>query len=126
MTVQLNHLIIPARDRKVSAAFLAEVLGLDPPTVFGPFMEVAMENSVTIDFQDTDGEIRPGHYAFLVSEEEFDQIFARIRERGVAHWADPGQRRPNEINHDDGGRGVYFAGPDDHFLEIITRPYVKD
>jgi len=67
--------------------------------------------------------VLPGHFAFLISEDEFDEIYGRIVERGVAHWADPAASRPGEINHNDGGRGVYFAGPDGHFLEVITRPY---
>ena len=58
-----------------------------------------------------------------MSEDEFDEIFGRIRARGLDYWADPGQRQPGEINHDDGGRGVYFPDPDGHLLEILTRPY---
>jgi len=68
-------------------------------------------------------DIRPQHYAFLVSEDEFDAIYGRIRERGMQHWADPRGSRPGEINHNDGGRGVYFQDPGGHYLEILTRPY---
>jgi catechol 2,3-dioxygenase-like lactoylglutathione lyase family enzyme len=78
---------------------------------------------VTLDFAESDGEITPQHYAFLVSEPEFDQIFGRIQGRDLPYWADPRRRRPGEINHNDGGRGVYFPDPDGHLLEIITRPY---
>ena len=126
MAVELNHTIVNASDKRRSAQFMAEVLGLDPPTVFGPFLEVAVANGVTLDFADFDGEITPGHYAFLLSEAEFDDVFGRIKERQVDHWADPARSRPNEINHNDGGRGVYFVDPDGHFLEILTRPYTKD
>ena len=63
------------------------------------------------------------HYAFLVSEQEFDQIFGRIQARKVKYWADPGQKQEGEINHHFGGRGVYFEDPSGHLLEIITRPY---
>ena len=63
------------------------------------------------------------HYAFLLSEEEFDEVFARIRQRRLDYWADPARERTGEINRNDGGRGVYFDDPDGHFLEIITRPY---
>lgn len=125
MTVQLNHTIVPAKDKHASARFLAEILGLEPPTRFGPFMEVAVDNAITLDFDETDDEIRPGHYAFLVGEEDFDAIFGRIRQRGVPYWADPGQRLQDQINHNDGGRGVYFPDPDGHLLEILTRPYTK-
>ena len=67
--------------------------------------------------------IHPQHYAFLVSEEEFDGIRDRIVERGLTYWGDPGKRMVNEINREDGGRGLYWDDPDGHFLEIITRPY---
>ena len=74
-------------------------------------------------FHECDGEISPQHYAFLVSESEFDQIFDRVRERSLPYWADPAQSQTGEINHNDGGRGFYFEDPNGHFLEVITRPY---
>jgi catechol 2,3-dioxygenase-like lactoylglutathione lyase family enzyme len=123
MAVQLNHTIVSARDSAASASFLADVLGLPPPEPFGPFMVVDTDNAVSLDFMDTDGEITPQHYAFLVGEDEFDEIFGRIQERALPYWADPGRTRPGVINHNDGGRGVYFPDPDGHLLEIITRPY---
>jgi len=123
MTVQLNHTIVHARDSRASAAFLADLLGLPAPTRFGPFQVVEVDNGVSLDYLDTDDEIASQHYAFLIGEAEFDRIFGRIRERGLAFWADPGKTRPGEINHGDGGRGVYFDDPDGHFLEILTRPY---
>jgi catechol 2,3-dioxygenase-like lactoylglutathione lyase family enzyme len=123
MSVQLNHTIIWCHDKRRSATFLTEVLGLPAPKAFGPFLVVELSNSVSLDFYEIDGEIASQHYAFLIGEDDFDQIFGRIRERGLEHWADPGQRRPREINHNDGGRGAYFEDPDGHLLEIITRPY---
>ncbi len=123
MAIQLNHTIVSARDRDASATFLAEVLGLPAPTPFGPFLAVQMDNDVTLDFIEADGDITTQHYAFLIGEPEFDEIFGRIRARDVPHWADPGRTRPGTINHNDGGRGVYFEDPSGHLLEIITRPY---
>lgn len=123
MAVQLNHTIVHASDKEASASFLADVLGLPSPTPFGPFMTVETANGVTLDFLDTDDEITSQHYAFLVSEDEFDQIFGRIQDRELAYWADPRHRLPGQINTNDGGRGVYFDDPDGHNLEIITRPY---
>jgi catechol 2,3-dioxygenase-like lactoylglutathione lyase family enzyme len=123
MAVQLNHTIVSARDKRESATFLAEILGLDPPTEFGPFLVVRIDNDVTLDFVDDPGPIHPQHYAFLVSETDFDDIFGRIRARGLAYWADPFRRQPGEINTHDGGRGVYWDDPSGHNLEIITRPY---
>jgi catechol 2,3-dioxygenase-like lactoylglutathione lyase family enzyme len=123
MSVQLNHTIVWCRDKKQSANFLAQVLGLPPPVRFGPFLVVALGNGVSLDLHETDEAIASQHYAFLLSEEEFDQVFDRLRERRLQYWADPGRHRAGEINHNDGGRGVYFEDPDGHFLEIITRPY---
>ena len=123
MPVQLNHTVVSARDKQVSADFLAEILGLSTPAPFGPFLMVQADNEVTLDFIDSGGEIVSQHYAFLVSDGEFDEIFGRIRERGLSYWADPFHREPGEINTRDGGRGLYFDDPDGHNLEILTRPY---
>jgi catechol 2,3-dioxygenase-like lactoylglutathione lyase family enzyme len=122
MPVRLNHTIVAARDRQTSARFLADVLGLPAPTTYGPFWIVQLANDVSLDFVDDD-DVHPRHYAFLVTEAEFDEIFGRIRARGLDFWADPFQRLPGEINTHDGGRGVYWLDPDGHVLEIITRPY---
>ena len=123
MSVILNHTIVYSRDKGAAARFFTEVLGLPPPAPFGPFLGVQTGNEVTFDFYDAEDEVRPQHYAFLVSEPEFDQIFNRIQARGIAYWADPGQRRKGSINTDDGGRGLYFEDPSGHLLEIITKPY---
>jgi hypothetical protein len=124
MAVQLNHTIVHATDKKVSAEFLAGLLGLEVQPQFGPFLPVVTANEVALDFADAgDRSITPQHYAFIVSEDEFDAIFARIKEAGLTYYADPFRKRPGEINHNDGGRGVYWADPDDHSMEIITRPY---
>lgn len=123
MTIQLNHTIVWSRDKQASAAFLADILGRPQPARFGPFLVVELDNGVSLDFLDTDGEIKGQHYAFLIGEAEFDEVYGRIRARGIAHWADPGRSRADQINRNDGGRGVYFEHPDGHLLEIITRPY---
>jgi hypothetical protein len=122
--VELNHTIVAAQDAEASASWLAELFGVDPPERFGHFWQVTTANGVGLDFASVgDGEVSPQHYAFLISEDEFDAIYGRVIERGLDHWADPTQRQPGEINHHDGGRGVYFLSNDGHFLEIITRPY---
>ncbi|MER5912510.1 VOC family protein [Streptomyces sp. NPDC001982] len=123
MTVQLNHTIVTAHDKHASAEFLAGILGLEPSPDFGPFVPVEIPNGVTLDYMDTAGRVTPQHYAFLVSETDFDAIFARVREAGLMFWADPTHHRAGEINRNDGGRGVYFDDPDGHNLEILTRPY---
>ena len=123
MAVRLNHTIVSVRDKGESAEFLAEILGLAGPTPFGRFLVVQVDNDVSLDFADDDGPVHPQHYAFLVGEPDFDQIFERIQARGLPYWADPGQRRPGETNTNDGGRGLYWEDPSGHLLEIITRPY---
>jgi catechol 2,3-dioxygenase-like lactoylglutathione lyase family enzyme len=122
MAINFNHTIVWARDNEASARFLAQILGLPAPKRLGPFMVVMTDNGANIDFMNADGEIAPQHYAFLVSESEFDEIFGRVRERSLPYWADPAQTEGGEINHHDGGRGFYFEDPNGHFLEVI-RPY---
>ncbi|MFJ5847956.1 VOC family protein [Streptomyces sp. NPDC092903] len=124
MSVELNHTIVHARDNRESAEFLAGILGLETGREWGPFIPLSTANGVTLDFATIPAEsITPQHYAFLVSEAEFDTAYARIRELGAPYFADPHGRQPGEINHNDGGRGVYFTDPSGHGMEIITRPY---
>jgi extradiol dioxygenase family protein len=123
MAIELNHTIVHARDAAASAQFMSDILGLAPPRRFGPFLVVDAANRVSLDFLSTDEPIIIEHYAFLVSEAEFDVIFARIQARGIDYWADPRLSRKGEINRNDGGRGLYFKDPSGHYLEIITRPY---
>jgi catechol 2,3-dioxygenase-like lactoylglutathione lyase family enzyme len=122
--IELNHTIVAARDAEASAAWFADMFGVAAPEHFGPFWQVTTANGVNLDFGDAGRDrLTPQHYAFLVGEADFDEIFGRVLERGLDHWADPHQHHPGEINHHDGGRGVYFLSNDGHFLEIITRPY---
>ena len=121
MTVELNHTIVRCSDKQKSSTSLAEVFGLPAPSSFGPFAVVELANGVSLDF--LEDEVHPQHYAFLVSEGEFDEIFQRLSDRGTPYWADPGRTRPQQTNTNDGGRGVYWEDPDGHVLEILTVPY---
>jgi extradiol dioxygenase family protein len=125
MPISFNHTIVASRDKHEAAEFLTELFGLPAPKQFGPFMVVALEHGASLDYADAaeGDEIRRQHYAFLVSEEEFDAIYAKIASRGLPHWADPRAQRAGEINHRDGGRGVYFMDPSGHAMEILTRSY---
>lgn len=123
MSVELNHTIVLARDKHASAKWLADLLGLEVHPQFGPFIPVQVSNGVTLDYAETTEEIAGQHYAFRVSEAEFDQIFARLRQADVTRYADPGHRSSEEINTRDGGRGTYFTDPNGHNMEILTRPY---
>jgi len=123
MTIELNHTLVHSSDIWAAAGEVAGVLGLPGPTSYGPFAVLTLDNGVSLDFMEDTGEITAQHYAFLVGEDDFDVVWGRIREQGRQFWADPGRRRAGEVNHDDGGRGLYWEGPDGHLLEIITRPY---
>jgi catechol 2,3-dioxygenase-like lactoylglutathione lyase family enzyme len=120
---ELNHTIVWSNDRHRAAEFTAEILGLPTPRSFFHFQVVDLANGVSLDFMDHEGPISTQHYAFLVSDTEFDAGMARIRDKGLTFWADPARSQPGEINHHFGGRGVYFENPDGHLLEMITKPY---
>jgi catechol 2,3-dioxygenase-like lactoylglutathione lyase family enzyme len=122
MAVTLNHTIVHAHDAAATARFLTEILGLPPYKKVSHFTVVQVGDT-SLDLIETDAEIASRHFAFLVSEAEFDEIFDRIRAHGLSYWADPFRRQPGEINRWDDGRGVYFDDPNGHLLEIITRPY---
>lgn len=124
MSVELNHTIVHCRDKQQSARFLADLLDLEVGAEWGPFLPVNTGNGVTLDFATAPAESITGqHYAFLISDQEFDTAFARIRSAGITYYADPHQKQPGEINHLYGGRGLYFLDPSGHIMEIITRPY---
>jgi catechol 2,3-dioxygenase-like lactoylglutathione lyase family enzyme len=123
MAIDLNHTIVHALHPQVSATFLSEILGLAPPRRLYHFWVVSTANGVSLDFLEADPGFDIQHLAFLVSEREFDQIFARIQQRELPYWSDPAAKHPGQINHNDGGRGVYFRDPSGHYLEILTRPY---
>jgi extradiol dioxygenase family protein len=124
LSVELNHTIVHARDNRESAEFFADLLGLEITAEWGPFIAVDLSNGVTLDFASIPADkITPQHYAFLVSEAEFDAAYARITQRGIEHYADPHRQHPGAINHNDGGRGVYFMDPVGHAMELITVPY---
>jgi catechol 2,3-dioxygenase-like lactoylglutathione lyase family enzyme len=124
MSIELNHTIVAARDPQASAQFLADVLGLqvDPP--LSHFTPVTLANQVTLDYDQSQDPIQSCHYAFLASDEEFDAAFTRIKDAGIAYFADPACRQDGQIYHRDGDgcRGVYFRDPDGHLMEILTRP----
>lgn len=120
---ELNHTIVWCSDKQRSADFLTGILGLPQARTFFHFLVVDLKNGVSLDYYQKEGEVAPQHYAFLVSDTEFDTAFRRIMEQRLDFWADPARTQPGEINHHFGGRGVYFADPDEHLLELITKPY---
>lgn len=120
MPVRLDHTIVHARDRNASASFLSTILGLPSPQAVGRFAAVTLGNGVTLDFADAEDTFDRAHYAFAVSDDEFDAIFARVREGSLAWWADPRHERPNETYVRGDSRGFYFEDPDGHSLEVLT------
>jgi catechol 2,3-dioxygenase-like lactoylglutathione lyase family enzyme len=126
VSVEFNHTIVLSRDREESARFLAGILGLEVGEPAGMFLPVTTANGVTLDFATVGIDIPMQHYAFLVSEDEFDQALARLVADGVPIQADPHGKHPRRINRNDGGRGVYFLDPSGHGMEVFTRPYGSD
>lgn len=122
MAVQLDHTIIPSRDKHASAGFMAKILGIGPPGEFGHFVTLEVANGVSLDWDDA-SEFRSQHFAFLVDDEDFEPIFERVKDEGITYYADPGHTRPGEINTRDQGRGFYFSDPDGHNMEVLTRRY---
>ncbi len=119
MSIELNHTIVPAHDPKVSAQFLAGILGLSVSPPVAHFTPVTLANRVTLDFDQHD-HVDEHHYAFLVSDAEFDAAFARIQAGGITYYADPGCRQAGQIYRSNGRRGTYFRDPDGHLMEILT------
>ena len=123
---KLNHTIVHSKDPRAAADFLTGLLGLPAAKPFGPFLDVEVANQVTLAYLSA-GDMEPQiqHYAFLVTDQEFDQIYGRIQDKKLKYWADPHMSQEGKINHHFGGRGVYFQDPSGHLMEIITRPYGK-
>ncbi|MFF2082238.1 VOC family protein [Nocardia sp. NPDC058176] len=126
MSVQFNHTVVGCHDKRETVEFWADILGLDIGAESGPFIPIPLAHGAVFDFATVPphiSDIQPQHYAFLVSEAEFDAAYAKIQRYKLDHWADPRQHEANAINHHDGGRGVYFLDPNGHYLELITVPY---
>jgi catechol 2,3-dioxygenase-like lactoylglutathione lyase family enzyme len=112
--------VAPAHDKDRGAGFIAHFLGLSRVADVGPFAAVQVSPSLTLDYTDAE-RFEPHYYAFQVSEEEFDAIFARVKDEGLTYSSDPFQRDVGNINRRGGGRGFYFRDPDGHILEVLTR-----
>lgn len=119
MTIELDHTIVPARDKVASAHFFARIFGLDYDGEAAYFAPVRVNDRLTLDFQDAD-DFEVHHYAFKINEAEFDRIFNRIKDEGIAYGSGPRSLEDMRINHRGGGRGVYFRDPNGHVLEILT------
>ena len=126
MSIELNHTILRAADKKKSAQFYRDIFGFDYKELFdGHFLAIRINDSLTFDFADANNATpTPQHYAFKVSEEEFDEIFNRIKERGLAYSSSPEMSNVDmKIYRHNGGRGLYFRDLDRNALEILTADY---
>ncbi|HVB16842.1 MAG TPA: VOC family protein [Stellaceae bacterium] len=119
MAIALDHTIVPAHDKIASARFFARIMGLEYAGPHSHFAPVQVNEGLTLDF-DERGDFEPHHYAFRISEADFDAIFDRIKAEGIAYGSGPRSRTDMEINHRRGGRGVYFEDPNGHVLEVLT------
>ena len=119
VTIELDHTIVPSRDKEAAARFFSRIFGLSYNGPVSHFAPVRVNENLTLDFDEASG-FESHHYAFKVSEVEFDAIFGRIRADGVIHGSGPRSSEDMQINHRHGGRGVYFRDPDGHLLEILT------
>ena len=127
MAIELNHHLVPARDKEGSARFYERMFGFKYEGILGPFAPVRIpDQALTLDFYDSEEAFSSQHYAFKVSEEEFDTIFGRVKAAGLVYGSGPFTPEDGEINHWNGGRGVYFRDPNGHLLELLTRDYTAE
>jgi catechol 2,3-dioxygenase-like lactoylglutathione lyase family enzyme len=119
MAVVLDHTIVPAKNKIASAKFFAEIFGLTVKPGGGHFAQVQVNESLTFDFAD---ELQPDshHYAFHISEAEFDEIFGRVKAKGLLYGSGPYNHTDGQIYNRRGGRGFYFEDPNGHLLEVMT------
>ena len=120
MAIVLDHTIVPSRDKETGARFFARIFGLTYDGPMGHFAPVKVNDGLTLDFDDREG-FESHHYAFHVSEEDFNAIFGRVKGEGISYGSGPFSQEDMDINHRKGGRGVYFKDPDGHVLELLTR-----
>jgi len=121
MTITLNHTIVPARDKAAAAKFFARIFGLKRGRT-DYFAPVRINKSLTLLFDD-DSKFESHHYAFHVSNREFDAIFSRIKKAKIAFGSAPWSLEDGKLNDwNNGGRGIYFQDPDGHVLELMTVP----
>jgi catechol 2,3-dioxygenase-like lactoylglutathione lyase family enzyme len=121
VTIELNHTIVPARDKDKSARFFADIFGLTYDGASGHFASGQMNDRLTFDF-DEDDSFESHHYAFHVSDDEFDAIFQRVQQALLTFGSHPWDAENRKLNDWNGGRGVYFRDPNGHLLELLTRP----
>lgn len=124
MPPSLDHTIVPSHDKQASATFISRILGMEYDEPFGHFQPVKAANGLTLDFDDREN-FESHHYAFLVSDSEFDDILQRVQNEGIKYGSAPTDQTNGEINHRHHGRGFYFRDTDGHSWELITHTYER-
>jgi catechol 2,3-dioxygenase-like lactoylglutathione lyase family enzyme len=122
--ITLDHTIVPSKDKETGAKFIAKLFGLAYEGTWGHFAPLQVNDKLSLDWDDRES-FEPHHYAFLVSDEDFDAILGRVREEGIPYGSGPASQDDMEINHRHEGRGFYFRDQDGHSWELITHTYVK-
>ncbi len=122
MTITLNHTIVPSHDKVESARFYSRIFGFEYVGEFFHFIVVKVNDSLSLDFDNRE-KFESHHYAFKVAEQEFDEIFWRLKAENIKYGSGPSEPENMRINHNDGGQGVYFRDPGGHLLEMLTVDY---
>jgi catechol 2,3-dioxygenase-like lactoylglutathione lyase family enzyme len=120
MTIQLDHTIVPSRDKKAAARFFADIFGLTVTPGGGYFAQVRINETLTFDFAEDPDPPEGLHYAFHITDAEFDAILARVKAKGLAFGSEPDNPANGRLNRRRGGRGFYFKDPSGHLLEVMT------
>ena len=121
MPITLNHTIVPSHDKEKSSRWFARMFGLEYTGPVGHFAQVRVNGDLAFDWDNRE-HFEGHHYAFVVTDDEFDAIFGRLKAESVAYGSGPNSSKDGDINHRRGGRGLYFSDPDGHLLEIMTVP----
>ncbi|GAA0798566.1 VOC family protein [Cupriavidus gilardii] len=126
MTIELDHLMVPARDKFAAAKQVAELLGVPwSETGIGPFCPVYLNDGLTLDFDQWEEPFPRIHYCFRVGEEEFDRILERIQAAGIAYRSKVHGPVDHAVDTWQGGRLVYWNEPDGHQWEMLTVSYAR-
>jgi len=126
MPIELDHILIPAKNKEHAARQLAELLGVTwGPANVGPFTTVYVSDSLTIDFDEWDGEIPQGHYCFKTEDRNFEQILRRLQEAKIPYRSNPHGENDYRVNDYLGGKAVYWSQPDEHVWEVLTVSYAR-
>jgi catechol 2,3-dioxygenase-like lactoylglutathione lyase family enzyme len=126
MAIQLDHILIPSKNRDTAARQLAEILGVEwGPARIGPFTAVHVSDGFTIDFDEWEQDFHKGHYCFRVTDAEFEGMLGRLQAAGVGYRSTPHGTDDGMVNTSLGGKILYWSVPDGHVWELLTVSYAR-